>query len=197
MAPASLLGRRCRAQRKPLRFCDTMMLTELYYYSGNYPAAKAASRGAFRFSPTVRCDEADTALDAAVQPLPGLAPTDVFCRRTIQQVSANCITAAISNSDLRCNRETAPELERSLDRQSRNKLTAKRPKKRDGPRLLNAKPPLTRPRGTISWTGCTTIPFSPPIFLTPVSHSVCNLIRRSMRRGVGIRPGDSTRSNAS
>jgi len=169
MAPASLLGRRCRAQRKPLRFCDTMMLTELYYYSGNYPAAKAVSRGAFRFSPTVRCDEADTALDAAVQPLPGLAPTDVFCRRTVQEVSANCITAAISDSDLHCNRQTAPELERSLDRQSRNKLTAKLQKKRDGPRLLNAKPPLTRPRGNDSWTGCTTIPFSPPIFLTPVT----------------------------
>jgi len=146
-----------------------MMLTELYYYSGNYPAAKAVSRGAFRFSPTVRCDEADTALDAAVQPLPGLAPTDVFCRRTVQEVSANCITAAISDSDLHCNRQTAPELERSLDRQSRNKLTAKLQKKRDGPRLLNAKPPLTRPRGNDSWTGCTTIPFSPPIFLTPVT----------------------------
>ena len=134
MAPASLLGRRCRAQRKPLRFYDTMMLTELYYYSGNCPAAKAAGRGAFRFSPTVRCDEADTALDAAVQPLPGLAPTDVFCQRTVQEVSANCITAAISDSDRHCNRQTAPELERSLDRQSRNKLTGKRPKKRDGPR---------------------------------------------------------------
>ena len=171
-----------------------MMLTELYYYSGNYPAAKAA-RYAFRSSPAVRCDEADTALDAAVQPLPGLVPTDVFCRRTVQEVSANCTTAALSDSDLRCNRETAPEW--SLDRQSRNKLTGKRQKKRDGPRLRNAKPPLTRPRGAVSWTGCTTIPFSPPIFLTPVTHSVCNLIRRSMRRGVGIRPGDSTRSNAS
>jgi hypothetical protein len=111
-----------------------MILTELSYYSGNYPAAKAASRGAFRFSSTVRCDEADTALDAAVQPLPGLAPTDVFCRRAVQEVSANCTTAAISHSELRCNRETAPELERSLDRQSRNKLTGKRQKKRDGPR---------------------------------------------------------------
>jgi hypothetical protein len=146
-----------------------MMLTELYYYSGNYPAAKAAGRGAFRLSPTVRCDEADTALDAALQPLPGLAPKDVFCWRTVQEVSANCITAAISDSDLHCNRQTALELERSLDRQSRNKLSAKLPKKRDGPRLLNAKPPLTRPRGISSWTGCTTIPFSPLIFLTPVT----------------------------
>jgi hypothetical protein len=133
MAPASLLGRRCRAQRMPLRFCDTMILTELSYYSGNYPAAKAASRGAFRFSSTVRCDEADTALDAALQPLPGLAPTDVVCRRTVQEVSANCTTAAISHSELRCNRETAPDLERSLDRQSRNKLTGKRLKQAGRP----------------------------------------------------------------
>jgi hypothetical protein len=110
-----------------------MILTELYYYSGNYPAAKAASRAAFRVSPTVRCDEADAALDAAVQPLPGLAPTDVFCRRTVQEVSANCTTAAISDSDRRCNRETAPQLELSLDRQSRNKLTGKRPKKAGRP----------------------------------------------------------------
>jgi hypothetical protein len=194
MAPASLLGRRCRAQRKPLRFYDTMMLTELYYYSGNYPAAKAASRGAFRFSPTGRCDEADTALDAAVQPLPGLAPTDVFCRRTVQEVSANCTTAAISDSDLRCNRETAPEW--SLDRQSRNKLTGKRLKKRDGPRLRNAKPPLTRPRGRTHGQAARPYRFLHRSSLPRLPHSVCNLIRRSMRRGVGIRPGDSTGSNA-
>jgi hypothetical protein len=42
-------------------------------------------------------------------------------------------------------------------------------KKRDGPRVLDAKPPLTRPRGRRSWTGCKTIPFSLPIVLILVT----------------------------
>ena len=39
--------------------------------------------------------------------------------------------------------------------------------------------------------------FSTDLPYPRLPHRVCNLIRRSMRRGVGIRPGDSTRSNAS
>jgi hypothetical protein len=41
--------------------------------------------------------------------------------------------------------------------------------KRDGPRELDAKPPLTRPRGKCSWTGCKTIPFSPLLVLIPIT----------------------------
>jgi hypothetical protein len=109
-----------------------MMLTELYYYSGNYPAAKAASRGAFRFSPTVRCDEANAPL-AALQRPPGSTRTDVLRQRTVHEVPINCTTVGISASYLRRNRETASEFERSLDRQSRNKLTAKPLKKAGRP----------------------------------------------------------------
>src|SRR5437660_4043133 len=57
MAPAPGQGRRCRAQRKPLRLRDTMTLTELDYYSGNHPAAKAGSRPAFSVSSAARKDE--------------------------------------------------------------------------------------------------------------------------------------------
>jgi hypothetical protein len=123
-----------------------MTLTEHDYYSGNHPAAKAAIHRAFRFSPTVRCDEADAALAVAVQWLLGLTRTDVLRQRTVQGVSANFTTAVIAASAIRRNRETAPEFELSLDRQSRKGLTGKPQKKRDGPRLGNAKPPLTRPR---------------------------------------------------
>jgi hypothetical protein len=123
-----------------------MTLTELYYYSENNLLAKAAIPGAFRFSPIVRCDEANPPLAAAVQWLPRSTRTDVFRQRTVQEVPTKCSRVGISASDLRLNRETAPECKRSLDRQSRNKLTGTVTKKRDGPRLLNAKPPLTRPR---------------------------------------------------
>ncbi len=84
-----------------------MMLTELYYYYGNHPAAKAVSRLAFSFSLTAE--------------------------------KAARTTAVISASALRRNRETALESELSLDSESRNKVTGTATKKRDGPRLRNAK----------------------------------------------------------
>jgi hypothetical protein len=162
-------GRRCRAQRKPLRLCDTMMLTELYYYSENCPAAKATSRHACRFSPTVRCNEAAPVLAGAAPPRPGLTRTDVLRRCTSQRVPANCTTAVMSAAKLRHNYETAPECELPLDKQSRNQLTGTATKTRDGPRLGNAKPPLTRPR-RYPWPSCPTIPFS-YLPLTLLAHN--------------------------
>src|SRR5260370_39622239 len=99
MAPASGLGAQVQRSAKAIEVRNTMMLTELYYYYGNHPAAKAASRLAISFSPTAE--------------------------------KAACTTAVISASDLRRNHQTAREPELSLDRQSRNKLTGKPPKKRD------------------------------------------------------------------
>jgi hypothetical protein len=102
-----------------------MTLTEPYYYPENNLLAKAAIRRAFRFSPTVRCDEAAPPLAAAVQRLPGSTGTNVLRQRRVQEVPTKCTTVGISASDLRRNHETAPECERSLDRQSGNKLTGK------------------------------------------------------------------------
>jgi Bacterial dnaA protein helix-turn-helix len=55
-------------------------------------------------------------------------------------------TAVMSAADLRRNRETAPECELSLDRQSRNELTGTLQKQRDGPRrqTRTAPNPATR-----------------------------------------------------
>jgi Bacterial dnaA protein helix-turn-helix len=123
-----------------------MMLTELYYYSKNHRAAKAASRRAGRFSPIVRCDAADPVLAGAAPPRPGLMRADVLRPHTRQRGSVNCARAVISAADLGGNREPAPQFELPLDKQSRNQLTGTATKTRDGPRLGNAKPPLTRPR---------------------------------------------------
>src|SRR5712692_8017654 len=81
-----LAGTQVSRSAKAIEVRNAMMLTELYYYYGNNPAAKAASRLAFRFSPTTE--------------------------------KAACTMAVISASDRRRNRETAPECELSLDRQS-------------------------------------------------------------------------------
>ncbi len=45
-----------------------MMLTELYYYYGNHPAAKAASRLAFSFSLTAEKAARTTAVISASDP---------------------------------------------------------------------------------------------------------------------------------
>ncbi len=98
-----------------------MMLTELYYYYANHPAAKAPGRTAFNCSPT--------------------------------NAKAVCIAGIIATFNIVHDHKTASGLEWLLDSQSQNGLAGKPKAKRDGPRLRNAKPPLTRPRGISSWTG--------------------------------------------
>ncbi len=64
-----------------------------------------------------------------------------------------CAAATITTFNIRHNCETAHNIEWLFDRLSADRLAGKPKTKAGRPASANAKPPLTRPRGTSSWTG--------------------------------------------